>query len=456
MRDQPLESSEQYRVALFAPGGQAILALREFDSFRLPRVKVAEFARTAQQITTAVRQMYQLDSIVLDFLNETATKEPCAVAEICIEIGDISGNGLTLIDPSRICHADLSDGERVDLLAIVEGKHCSRAPLSCVGWLTQAKCWIRRNAGTRRLDFTGRLTQLNGGGSFCLLRLETKSGPALWLKAVGEPNLHEYDTTMYLASVQPEFLPTILCSRADWHAWVMEEVGTDLEGAANFATCARAVGALAEFQTSMLGRVERMISWNCADHRATVLLMHLDDVFAFVREAMALQAGGRTPPLQPTQVMKLKEAICLALTIFEKMSIPETVAHNDMSLSNILCDEERCVFIDWCEAYIGSPFNAFELFRVILNRHHPSSVDWTAELRAIYLARWIDHLDEARAKALVALTPVLTIYSLLYSRGLGWIDANRHNPLFQRRTRILARHLERARRDPEFVRLVQR
>jgi hypothetical protein len=453
---QSPELSEQCRLALLAPEGRGVLAIRNGPTVRLPRIHIARFARSAQQITVAVRELFQLDSIVLEFLQEASTEPRCAVAEILSDIGDLSHQGLSLVDISLIHGTDLSDGECKALLAIAEGNGGNRAPLSRVGWLAEARSWIRANAGSRPCNFTGRLTQFNGGGNFCLLRLETSSGPALWLKAVGEPNLHEYDTTMYLADVQPRYLPPILCSRSDWHAWVMEEVGADLEGTAHFAACARAVEALARLQIAMLGKAEHLISCGSAEHRAPALLVHLEDVFAFVAEAMALQRGGIAPPLARTRVMELKEIVRLALATIEKIGIPHSIAHNDMSLSNVLCDDARCVFIDWCEAYLGNPFNAFELFRVVLNRHVPSSLDWTDELRSIYAAHWIDILGETEVKVLLTLTPVLTIYSSLYSRGRQWIEAHRNDSLFQRRTRILARHLERASCNPEFLRLVYR
>ena len=105
---------------------------------------------------------------------------------------------------------------------------------------------------------------------------------------------------------------------------------------------------------------------------------------------------------------------------------------------------------------MGNPFNAFELFRVVLNRHLPVSLDWVAQLRSHYTERWLTILTESDRNVLHALTPVLTIYSCLYSRGHQSINRHREDPRFHRRTRTLARHLDRAVRNPEFLKVVGR
>lgn len=449
-------ASEDYRLALLPSVGQRVLAVRNGVAWRLPRISIPPFSRTAQQITLAVRTQFQVDSIVLDFFEGNPGQSPCAVAEICDDTGVLTRGDCAPVDPLAIAPDDLSAQERILLRGIMEGIDAGRGPVSRMGWLVEAKSWIRASSGRREYDFTGNVRQLNGGGRFALVRLAVRSGPALWLKAVGEPNLHEYDTTTYLSAFQAQYLPPIVCARRDWHAWVMEEVGEDMGNKASFTLCVRAVETLAQMQIDLLGNADSLLSHGCAEHRSPALQKHSEEVFGFVAEAMRLQSGGAAAPLSGARVRELNDIVRASLETADDIGMPESIAQNDMNLGNVLSDGERCVFTDWCESYVGNPFNAFELFRVVLNRQLPASVSWVADLRSHYMRRWLTILSESQAAALFALTPVLTIYSCLYSRGHDWITRQRDDPAFQRRTRTLARHLDRAVRTPEFVRAVRR
>jgi len=66
--------------------------------------------------------------------------------------------------------------------------------------------------------------QLNGCETFSLIRFETTQYP-VWFKAVGEPNLREYEISLALARLFPDYVPTIIATRPEWHGWLMADSG---------------------------------------------------------------------------------------------------------------------------------------------------------------------------------------------------------------------------------------
>jgi len=66
--------------------------------------------------------------------------------------------------------------------------------------------------------------QLNGCETFSLIRFATTGNP-VWFKAVGEPNLHEYAISQALARLFPSYVPAILATKPEWHAWLMADGG---------------------------------------------------------------------------------------------------------------------------------------------------------------------------------------------------------------------------------------
>jgi hypothetical protein len=435
---------DDYRVALILPQQRKILAVQTGGILTLPCVSIPAWTRAAEQLTTIIAERWLLKSVVIDCLADNLMASPCAVMEVYSTDASPGTNGLVLADVDQIGIAELGERERSKLKAILADVPSNRGPLSKIGWIREAQAWIQSSVGSHSIEFTDDIRQLNGGDSFALIRFGTRKGPAYWLKAVGEPNLHELDITSFLARVGPEYLPPLVSSRQDWHAWAMEEVGEDLRKSPTFDSCARAVDTLAQLQMRLLGKQDALLECGCADHRGETLLLHLDKHFDYAVEAMELQTSQKAVRLTKFRIFELREIVRASIERMLALAVPDSLHHNDMSLGSVLSDGVRLVFTDWSEASVGNPCLTFELFCATLRRDVKDSVAWASELRARYKKVWSNALDERAINEMLMLSPILTIYSHLYSRGPQWILTRHDDPGFQRRTRSLIRHLDRA------------
>jgi len=115
----------------------------------------------------------------------------------------------------------------VECLAHVGGE--APGPFARIGWLTQLREWVEEVVTPLGLHLSRRFCQLNAAPRFSLIRLET-NGPAIWFKAVGEPNLREFPSYAHAGRTFPE-VPSADFGFAlrVWNGWLAQEVeGTNL------------------------------------------------------------------------------------------------------------------------------------------------------------------------------------------------------------------------------------
>ena len=131
-----------------------------------------------------------------------------------------------------------------------------RARFHALGWFSELRNWIESVVEPIGLHVNGRFRQLNASPSFSLIRFET-DGPALWFKAVGEPNQREFTITCPLAQLFPDYLPRMF--------WRLDPIGM-VGSPAN-----RKDGSLVTTRRAGLGK-EWLPSWpNCRSIPATEL-----------------------------------------------------------------------------------------------------------------------------------------------------------------------------------------
>ncbi len=83
----------------------------------------------------------------------------------------------------KIDRTALNTNERATIQSILDGGDAGHGPFSRLGWIEEAKAWIKRSIGDEGLRFTEDMRHLNGGGKFCLIRLMASTGNAYWLKS---------------------------------------------------------------------------------------------------------------------------------------------------------------------------------------------------------------------------------------------------------------------------------
>jgi hypothetical protein len=441
---------DEYRVALVLPVPRQVLVIDDSGNARLPRVDIPKQTRPAEEVIAAIAKHWRVKAVVVDFLKDESMPVPCAVVEVRTKEWRFRENGLVAVDLHKIGSHDLSDRERITFNAILTGDTGDRGPFSRLGWVDDAQEWIKSALPEREVEFAEDIRQLNACGTFALIRFGTNRGPAYWLKAVGKPNTHEFTVTTNLARCYPEFLPTVLCSRPDWNAWVMEEFGRPVDSLTvhEFEQAAR---LFADLQIQLAGKTEDLLLFGCIDQRLPLLRARVPELMSYLAEAMGRQTSTKVQRVGQRRLGELAKILGDTCRSMEELRIPDSLIHNDTNPGNFLFDGSRCVFTDWCEAYVGSPFVTLEHLCVQMANKGAEWRAGVANLRTIYKERWLALLSAGQIERGFALAPLLAIASYLWGRGDWLRSPRRENPRFQSYSRSLGRCMDRAARDPRLL-----
>jgi hypothetical protein len=132
--------------------------------------------------------------------------------------------------------------------------------------------WIEEVIGPLGFHLTESFAQLNASPSFSLVRFGT-NGPAVWFKAVGEPNLREFPITVAIARLVPRYLPAILAVRSEWNGWLALEVeGINLSDTQHALDWKAAASALAKLQIETRDKARVFIGSGARDLSVSTLL----------------------------------------------------------------------------------------------------------------------------------------------------------------------------------------
>jgi hypothetical protein len=445
---------DEYRVLLALPLTRQIFLAEESGILRVPRVTIPKWTRPAQTLTEEVDEKWHVSSMVVDFLPYDSVQPNCAVLEIRQPDWRPSSGDLILVGADSAGTLGLSHRTQAALHEILQGKCGSRGPFSRVGWADDAQQWIESAVSDREVSFTNQTQQLNACGTFALIRFTTKCGRAYWLKAVGKPNTHEFAVTTFLAEHCPNCLPKLVCARSDWNAWVMQEGGRSLERPIPPPQVKQAVTRMAEMQTKLVGKTNDLLACGCVDQRVEVLTAHLDEMTAYLVEAMEHQTSTKVPRLSEPRLRELAAILHAACSSMQSLKIPDSLLHNDLNAGNILFDESRCVFIDWSEAYVGNPFLVFPQLCALVSRSEDTCLPWVQQLKTLYKSRWGSFLTDSQMDRAFALTPVLAVLSRLYGRGSWLASRVGEDTHIQGFRRSLARYMDRAAQNPQFLEVI--
>lgn len=439
-----MTEQEEYRVVLVFPASRQILAVQDRGTFCLPRIVIPKWTRPVEELADAIYEKWQLRSFMVDFLADESGYTTCAVAEVRAGRGNYTDVGLVPVEAYRIGAADLTSCQRETLEEILRGDSARRAPVSHIGWVDEAMEWIRAALCDASVEFTDQTRQLNACGPFALVRFQTKRGPAYWLKAVGEPNTHEFTITTYLAENCPTYLAPLICARADWNAWVMEEAGQPLPIPISVLQVQQVVARIAEMQRALVGKAPELLSSGCVDHCIQALEAHIEDLFAYLEEAMCRQVSTRVPRIEKRRMRELEGLLREGCSRMAQLGIPDTLIHSDLNRGNILVSGCRCVFADWCEAYVGNPFLIIEQLCALVARKEGDSLPAIHRVRAHYGTCWRDFFTDYQTDQALRLAPLLAALSSLYGRGSWLTSRQREDPYFQSHVRSLTRYMDRA------------
>jgi hypothetical protein len=444
---------ETYRVIVLGRNGSELLLSRTEAGLRFPDVMTPRWGRVAEHLTTAMNSEWGEEVICLfelgaeDLLvaggdvryqvtNHWRSLGKSAVPTQWVSLEDL--RQVSLVDPSDYSTLQTS-------VAQCRAASCSPStrPFARLGWFHDLCSWAGEVLASKGLHLSGDFRQLNASSSFSLVRLET-NGPAVWFKAVGEPNAREFPVTLTLARLFPKYIPEILATKADWNGWLMSEAtGTNLDETTDTSLWQTAAAAAANLQIESIASTGQLLRSGAHDLRTKTLAAAVSPFMTVVTELMRQQPEAPPPVLSEMELDRMGERVQDAISQLGALRIPDTLGHLDLNPGNIIVPPKGCMFLDWAEAYVGHPFFSLqyllEHFRRIV-RANPAS---EAELTASYLAPWKHIASPEFLTEAMTFAPLLAVFA--YAAGSGvWTQSQRlKNPKLAGYFRALARRMNR-------------
>ncbi|MEG9432818.1 phosphotransferase family protein [Terriglobus sp. ADX1] len=327
----------------------------------------------------------------------------------------------------------------------------SRESMMRIGWLDEAISWVE-SVTRKKVASKAQTEQLHVGSGFCLMKFHLDDGHACWLKAVGSPNIHETGVTRFLSRPdQPtaQFLPSLIAFHEEWNALLMEdgpmplqELPTEPQSA--LVILREVVSCLARLQIHTISLVEPLLQLGAFDQQLSTIAADADKLCGYLDLAMSHQTSSRVPPIASNRLRKIFETLKKVCTYTNSLGIPTCLVHGDLNPGNVLLGE-RCIFIDWSEAYVGYPLASLQHVLLLNRVIDDTAREWVRQnLLRIYCGEWCDLVDHDRLVEAIRYMPLIAAASALYGRG-DWLNStDRESPARFSYARTLARHMDRA------------
>jgi hypothetical protein len=452
--EQQIET-DLHRVILLASNEAEVLVRHDHAHLDLPAVPIPRHQRVAEYLTAFMRREWSQDAVSLFALN------PCSrECERSYQVTESTAAqrstvaGFRWVSVSSLHESQFQ--EPADCKAIASAlAQCEEyaagrghGPFGRLGWFAELTEWVRERIRPAGLTLNGRFTQLNACPTFSLIRFDT-SGPAIWFKAVGEPNLREYSITLALAKYFPTFVPRVIATREDWNGWLAVEVeGTHPTDSPDIGVWTRVATTLADFQIASLGQTLHLLDAGCRDARVCSLSKLVEPFLECMAELMERQTKESPPPLSRNQLLALRTQLQDILSEAANSEIPNAIGHLDFNPGNIVEKSDHCVFLDWAEACAGHPFLTFQYLLERLRRHRQQDDSWETAITSAYLNNWRSFFSPDEITQSLRFSPLLAAFAYA-ACGDAWRDpACANRPEVARHLRSLTR---RVKREAEFL-----
>jgi hypothetical protein len=412
---------ETYRAIVLGQCGDDLLLVRASDGFVLPIVEIPCWQRIAENLTAAMRKEWGHEVVCLfspDADVPSGSTNGCnyQVMESCGPVAK-SRSGIEWVRITSLSGADFADP--ADYMAVQRTlSECAGysdgvvpGPFARLGWFSELQGWIEEVIGPLGFHLTGKFSQLNASPSFSLVRFET-SGPAVWFKAVGKPNLCEFPMTLALAELLPQYVPAILGARPEWNGWLVLEVeGVNLGETQDTQHWGAASSALAKLQIKSISRCKTLVASGARDLRASALLKLVRPFMDAMGQLMEQQTKAPPQVLSKNELKLLGEQIEEALSVSAELQIPDSLGHLDLNPGNVIVSESRCVFLDWAEAYVGNPLFSFQYLVEHFRGMAGVNVTTESALTSAYVEEWQSLVSPESLEEASALAPLLTVFA---------------------------------------------
>lgn len=418
----------QCRVILLRASGSEVLVERSDSGMVLPTLRMARQQRVAESVNQKLRNDLGINAHCLFTIRSPNRGDGSSFYEVmesrnvdqsipphCAWLSVMQLSGAALSEEE--CSAVL--GALNEVQGYVSG--LTKGPFGKPGWIEELLGWVQRQIEPLGYVLSRDVRQFNASPTFALLRFET-NGPAVWFKAVGEPNQRELPIVVALSRLLPVFVPRLIATHPSFHGWLTAECqGLTLQEMADVASWEKAAETLAGLQIDSRKMTGELLEAGCRDTRVHVLLDRVDPFMEVMHGLMNQQKKEFPPALSRGELLALADDIRKAAAAWVRLSIPDTLGHMDLSPGNIVVSDGHCVFLDWAEAYIGPPFFAFDFMREHFRQTQFVDDNGTARIAEQYGSKWSSlHSTEAVNEGL-RLASLLAPYAYAVGTDL-WRD----------------------------------
>jgi len=417
---QPVPT-DLYRIVLLHKHRTEVLVSGERPPFTLPCVEIPKWERVAENVSVGFRKRYGISAICM-FTRELSAGATDGDRPL-YQVMETREGAIGASDETRWLPLDsISDqsfADEQDSLAIADTlrqvtefqSEATFGPFGRPGWIEELLSWIQQEVKPYDLRLSGEFRQLNASPTFALLRLETND-QAVWFKAVGEPNLREFEISVTLSKLFPGFVPTIIATHPAWHGWLTTEfAGPTLDQVPDSRAWERTAHALAELQIASIGKTDQLLEAECRDLRVDRLMTLVDPFMEVMSQLMEQQKKTPPPVLGRKDLQTLGTRIKVALSAWTQLKIPNALGHLDFNPGNILYAADQCVFLDWAEAYVGPPFLTLQYLREHLMRLRQKDVRFSADVVKSYETEWHQILSSENVSAAMDFAPLLAVFA---------------------------------------------
>lgn len=387
--------SAPWRLLLFRNSFPELLLFETAAGLCLPVVEIFLHERIAERINAQVKALWDIDVVSL-FPLPVKEGDRCMWFHVVEtlhhdESAPPAGRWISVSQVSRDSFAHEAEFAAVEKYV----EHTTAgipdaqpAPFEVRGWFHAAEELARQSAEEPAHLLAGRFLQLNASSTFSLVRFET-TGPAVWFKAVGEPNLREFALTLLLSTRLSGFVPQVLKTRPEWHAWTMREAtGVPLSHAANCSAWYQAAQDFARLQIASIKMTGELLTCGARDVRTQALLREAEAFFKVIRGLMESQSAAAPPPLSAEELRILESDIRERLLDLRDSDIPDTLGHLDLNPDNIIVNSDSALFLDWAEACVGHPFLSFCYLLEFFSQRFPGNDNAESLLVRSYAEIW--------------------------------------------------------------------
>jgi hypothetical protein len=276
-----------------------------------------------------------------------------------------------------------------------------------------------------------------------LVRFET-SGPAVWFKAVGNPNLREFPITLALAKLLPQYLPPILATRPEWNGWLALEVeGTNLGETQDTQHWNTAASGLAKLQIESIGRCGTLVDSGARDLSASALLKLVRPFLDAMCQLMEQQTKVSPRVLSRSELILLEEQIEEGLSLSTDLRIPDALGHLDLNPGNVIVSEGHSAFLDWAEAYVGNPLFSFQYLVEHFRRMAGVNARAESGMTSAYTEEWLSLVSPENLTSALAFAPMLAVFAYATVNDTWSDEARLRDPKLAGYLRSLTRRMHR-------------